>query len=236
MQFLLGLMFFLCLFTIESNGQKKKTFKINPGEKITDAIPQKEIYTYAEFTEGTVYLRENKYSKAKLNYNSLLGEMEFINETGDTLSIADENTVSSIVIKTDTFYYDKGYLKLVANFAEVKLANMQYFSFTNRQRIGGFGEVSDASISTYDAVSSGNYLKALVAKEILTLTKYSVFYIGDRFNHFKIANKNNLLEMYNKKEDQVHKYLKEHKVDFSKEEDLKIMLSFLKEDKETAKQ
>ncbi|MDQ6610560.1 MAG: hypothetical protein M3Y85_12145 [Bacteroidota bacterium] len=228
MKFLSALIFFLFFFGFVCQAQKKKTFKINPGERIIDVIPQKELYTYKEFTDGTVYLKENKFSKVKMNYNSLIGEMEFINEKGDTLSIADADNINSIVINADTFYYDKGYLKLIANNGELKLANKQYFEFTNRQRIGAFGELSNASIATYDAVSSGNYYKNIVAKEIITLSKYSVFYFGDRFNHFMIANRSNLLEMCNKKQDRVKEYLKDNKVDFDKKEALEAMLIFLK--------
>jgi hypothetical protein len=215
------------LVAVNTYAQKRKTFKINPGEKLADVIPKEEKYSYANFTTGNVYLRNETFSRAPLNYNALFGEMQFIDPKGDTLSIADENNIKQIVINNDTFYYSKGYLKQIQDYGEVKLAAMQFFSFVNRQKIGGFGEVTSASIDTYNAVSGTSYFKELVAKELLTVAKSTVYFIGDKFNNFKVLNKRNLLEAYARKEKEVQAYLKENKVDFSDEEQVKKILFHL---------
>jgi hypothetical protein len=217
----------VCQSWVAVNAQKVKSYKINPGKKITEAIPREDIYLYPVFTNGTVFKRNDQFSKAPLNYNSLLGEMQFIDHNGDTLSIADHEIIKSIVIRADTFYYYKVCLKLVEDFGNVKLAVRQFIDFANRQKMGGHGELSSASISTYSEMSSQIGSKDISPYEILTLTKYQVFYISDKFNSFKVANKKNLYALFPKKEKILGRYLKERKVDFFNEQDLKYLIRAL---------
>jgi hypothetical protein len=226
MKLLLLFVLVSCLSIADANSQKRKTFKIYPGEKLIEKIPKEEIYTYPEFTQGTVYLLNNTYSPATMNYNSLFREMQFVDQYGDTISIADEKMIKYIVIKTDTFYFNEGYLKLVLNNGDVKLAHKKYIEFINREKLTGFGESSGGSVETYNSwFGSNNYLKELVAKELLTMATNNKFYIADRFNHFKLANKKNVMEIFASKENEVEKYMKENKVDFSNEEDLKKLIT-----------
>ena len=155
--------------------------------------------------------------------------MQFINPEGDTLSVADEKMISIIVVNTDTFFYDKAYLKMIANEGKVKLANYQFIEMTNKEKIGEFGQVGRGSVETFTSVSTNqNASKDIVANEIITMVKKNVFYIGDEFNSFKVANKRNVLDMYAKNENEVKAYLKENKTDFNNEKDLKQLLVFLR--------
>jgi hypothetical protein len=216
----------ICLCYQNAWAQKTKTFKINPGEKVADAIPKDEKYSYPEFIMGTVYFKNGEHYPGKLNYNSLFQEMQFIDRKGDTLSLADAATIKRIVINTDTFYYDQGYVKLVADYSKIKLAGKDFIAFANKQKLGGFGEESSASIDTYKSVQFGTTVKELVAKEILTFVKRTVFYLGDEFNHFTQANRKNFSDFYPSKSKEIKNYLKENKVNFSNEDDLKKMIIF----------
>ena len=229
MKFFLWISCIACLFADHASGQTIKKYKVNPGQKISEAIPQNEIYSYPEFTSGKVYLRNNSVSLVKLNYTALLGELQFIDPKGDTLSVADEKMISLVVINTDTFYYDNAYLKMIATEGRVKLANNQFIEMTNKEKIGEFGQVGHGSIETYGKVStSQSPPKDLVANEVLTMTKKSVYYIGDAYNSFKVANKKNVLGMFQKNETEVKAYLKENKVDFNNEKDLRQLIVFLR--------
>ena len=207
--------------------QKTKTFKVNPGEKVVDAIPNNDKYAYPEFIIGTVYFKNGEHYPGKLNYNSLFQEMQFIDRKGDTLSLAEPATIKLIVINTDSFFYDGGYLKLTASYGKIKLGPKELIAFTDRQKLGGYGGESSARIDTYKSIQDGSTFKELVAREVLTFVKKTVFYIGDEFHHFKQAKKKNMLDFYPSKGREVKSYLKENKVDFSNEEDLKKMIVFL---------
>jgi hypothetical protein len=228
MKFIILLLSFSCLFNAGIEAQEKRFFKINPGEKLVEKIPKDEMYTYPQFIVGTVYFRNNSYSVAAMNYNSLFAEMQFINPHGDTLSLDNENTISFIEIGTDTFYYDHGYLRLICNEGGKKLAEKTYFSFANRERLSGFGQSSSGEIQTYDAIATKSYLKELVAMEIITVVRNTALFIGDPFNNFKELNKKNLLANYGSKEKEVQAYLKENKVDLSNREELQKLMQHFK--------
>ena len=224
-----SLLVFICICFCFQNAlaQKNKTFKVNPGEKVVDAIPKDDKYSYPEFLTGNVYFKNGEHYPAKLNYNSLFQEMQFIDSKGDTLSLVNATTIKHIIINTDTFFYDKGYLKLVTNYGKIKLAGNELITFTDRQKLGGFGEESSARISTYQSLQLGTTVKDLVAREVLTFVKKTVFYLGDAFNNFKQANKKNILDFYPSKSREIKNYLKENKVNFSNQDDLEKMIVFL---------
>jgi len=87
-------------------GQELKTFKINPGQLVYDVITPKDRYAFNDFQTGLVYFKNNALGSARMNYNAILAEVEFIDEKGDTLSLDKPETIKYITIATDTFYYD----------------------------------------------------------------------------------------------------------------------------------
>jgi hypothetical protein len=223
------LLAFICICLCYQNAfaQKTKTFKVNPGEKVVDAIPNKDKYAYPEFIMATVYFKNGEHYPGKLNYNTLFQEMQFIDRKGDTLSLAEPATIKHIIVNTDSFFYDEGYVKLAAGYGKIKLGGREFIAFTDRQKLGGYGGESSARIDTYKSIQDGSTFKELVAREVLTFVKRTVFYLGDEFNHFEQANKKNILNFYPSKSKEIKSYLKENKVDFSNEDDLKKMIIFL---------
>jgi hypothetical protein len=185
------------LFFLNSivGAQKRKTYTINPGVKATEVIPADELFLYPNFTAGTVYFKTGAYSSGLLNYNFLVAEIQFIDPKDDTLSLADEGTIGYIVITSDTFYYDNGYLKFIRHCGEFKLAQKQFFVLANVEKIGAMGtKTSSSSIGIYTRLP-GNYKNnGLIAQEVLTLVRNDLYYFGDKFNHFKKLNKKEITE------------------------------------------
>jgi hypothetical protein len=220
---------FCVLLTTACLAQNRKTFKINPGQKPIHAIPIDEVYKYPHFKLGKADFKNGRYATALFNYNYLYGEMQFIDEKGDTLSLNDAETVKFIAFGKDTFFYDKGFVEALNIYGDKKLASKQFFSFVNSQKLGGFGEPTSASVDAYNSLSSDNYFKQLVTKEIVILARYKVYYIGDRFNHFILVNKKNVLNIFDKPKGAMGKYLKENNIDFSKEEDVVKLIDAFKD-------
>ncbi len=191
------------------------------------ALPMAAVYAYPTFVMGTVNFKNNNAGVSVLNYNKLLDEMQFINSKGDTLSLGDEETINSVAIYGDTYYYHQGYIKKMDDIKGVKFASKNILGLSNRQKIGGMGELSSASIDTYEKISSSQGARDMVLKENLTFAEYSNFFIGDTYNHFKPLNKKNLLNMYGK-QPAVEKYLSENPVSFFRENDVKKLIEFLK--------
>ena len=200
---------------------------MNPGEKILDVIPRNEIYKYPEFKDGIVYLKDGTFGNGKLNYNSLLGEMQFIDPKGDTLSLADEKNISLISINKDTFYYGEGCNELIANYGKLKLAAKKILSLSNRKKAGGLNQSGSGEIETFTTFSSKQSFKDLTITETLTFSERVIYYFGDHYNHFMIAGKKSLYKMYGEKNTKISEYLDQHKINFRDEDDLKKLCSFL---------
>lgn len=207
--------------------QTKKRFTVNPGEKPTQVIPAAEIYRYPYFVPGTVVFRDGHSVSARLNYNSLFGEMQFVRAPGDTLSVADEKQVKWILAGTDTFYYNEGWLEQIADARPMKLVRKKLIQVSNKEKIGGMNIPAFGAIETNTKSTASQQTRDIVAQEKLTYTVYYSYYFGDRFGVFFPAGKKSLLKIYGENEAALSQYLKEQKPDFTNEDDLHKLAVFL---------
>lgn len=207
--------------------QTATVYKVAPGERVDVALQKANaLYQYPQFKEAQVTLKSGSSGTVLMNYNRLLGDMQFINGKGDTLALDKANDVAAITIGKDTFFYSEGYLKLLDD-PSVRIAKKTVLRIANRERIGGMGEVSEGS-TMYGSMYSSYGVKDLVASEALSFSDHTSYYIGDRFNNFKPLNRKNLRNYYSKQVRQLDAYLKENPVNFFQEEDVQRLISFLK--------
>lgn len=227
MRIKLFIIFFLYCCIPDVNAQKTKYFTINPGEKISEVIPDSDKYTYPAFTTGAVYFRDSRKATAKMNYNSLFEEIIFINPAGDTLALDNAPTISYVVIGADTFYFDNTFVKHIASYGEIKFAGKECFAIANINKVGAMDQVTPGSIETIKSVYTGTDSKELVIQQVLKVRKETLYYFGDRSNNFKIANRKNLFDLFPGKTKKVKNYFKNNSVNFFNESDLKKMIIFL---------
>jgi hypothetical protein len=208
--------------------QENKAFKVNPGEKVYDVIPPKDRYAYPEFITGIVNFKNDRVGGARMNYDALIRGIEFIDVNGDTVMLDNLESIRNIVFASDTFVVDHITLQQLETKGKVKLAKSRVIMISNHQRIGAMGTVTDASVEGFTALSSsGNALKTMVAKDILTFKEHITFYFGNQFGQFKLANKKNLMADFGNHKKELSAYLEESKVNFLKEEDMRKLLDFL---------
>jgi hypothetical protein len=203
-------------------------YAIKAGQEVYDVLSFNDIYQYPSFKQGSVLFLDGRTSTAKLNYNYLNGEMDFISPSGDTLSLADGETIKFITIDRDTFYFEQGYVQLVAAYKTKKLAVKQQLALATTKKLGAYDQPTHSGAVTYGSYSDGTAIRKLVVKEDVELVLRSTYYVGDR-QEFYLANKKNILNLYPKKERELSAFLNEHKIKFSKEEDLKKLFTYLNE-------
>jgi hypothetical protein len=207
--------------------QTSNIYKVAPGERVDYALLKANaLYQYPQFADAQVALKNGTSGTVRMNYNQLLGDMQFINGKGDTLSLDNENEVASIVIAKDTFVFSDGYVQLLHE-SNVRIGKKTMLKIADRKRIGGMGEVTDGS-TMYTSMYSKFGVKDLVPTEALTFYKVSMYFIGDRFNKFKPLNKKNLYAFYAKQEQQIEAYLQANPVNFNQEADVLRLVDFLK--------
>ncbi len=214
-----------CSFSLYAQDSEKKISNAN----VITAPASNKVFRYPQFLDGMVYFKNETRSDAKLNFNMLNGEMEFITPTGDTLAITNEPTIKFITIGKDSFYYDKGYIELLWSGTVARIAKKEILKPGDKKKAAGYGQNSStSSIATYNSIiTDGSQLTKMATREDLFLVKKTEYYIGDTYNHFLLANKKNLIKMFGKKQTAIENYLKENKVNFSSEEDLINIMGFL---------
>ena len=137
--------------------------------------------------------------------------MQFIDFKGDTLNIAYPGTIKFIRINNDLFYYDDGYVKLIKDNNTIKLAAKQTLRVSGKNKIGAYNMASPASsIDSYNSLIIDNKNYNLTPKEDITLTKKTQYYFGDKYNHFVLATRKNLLRQFSKQSAALNLYLKEN--------------------------
>lgn len=204
---------------------------IKAGNSIRNTLATTEIFLHPQFITGNVFFRNGTKAIAMMNYNSLTDQMLFIDPKGDTLAVKDEMTVKFITLDKDTFYFDEGYIRLVAGNSVVKLAVKQIWEVADIQKIGSHNRPANTfAVASYDALSDGvGKTHDLILNEDLLLRKKANYYFGDMYNRFTPAGKKNLLLLFPKKRNILTNYLKENKVNFDKKEDLEKLAQFLEQ-------
>ena len=204
------------------------TIIIKAGTSLNESVSVTDLYEYPQFFYGKVFFRAGDSSGGRLNYNRFADQMQFIDFKGDTLDIANPGTIKFIRINNDMFYYDNGYVKLIKNNNKIKLASKQTLKVSGKNKIGAYNMASSVSATdSYGSININNKNYNLTPNVDITLTKKTQYYFGDKYNHFVLANKKNLLSLYSEQDGTVAAYLKENKVDFNNREDLEKLLQHL---------
>ena len=208
--------------------QKKKFVTVKAGSNIMDVLSPSDVLYYPVFTKGNVIRKDGTVTGAQLNYNRLVDEMHFIGPDGDTLALANELTIKYIAIGKDTFFFtDGGYLRIIANSGRANLALKQIWIVSDSRPLGAYNTSnSSTSITSFNSYIEGGKLYDMTVNADLVLKKIEQFYLGNNTNHFVLANKKNLLMLFPESE-RNEIYLKEHKIDFKKENDLTKLISYL---------
>ena len=207
--------------------QPLETYTVKPGDNILERIPLKVVFLYPAFTMGTVSFRDGRSVAGNLNYNLLIQAIQFIDGKGDTLALADENTIKQISITKDTFYYSDGYVKQFGNWTSVKLAERDFFKeFVQKPGSYGMSSAATAAHSINSVIVQGSTYKLNTDKEVV-MVKAKQYFIGNKFNEFVAADKKNLLKLFPKQKKDILDYLDKNAVDFTKKEDLIRLSTFL---------
>jgi hypothetical protein len=209
------------------SAQKFESVTVKAGMRVVDCFPFNERYRYPEFITGRIYLKSGVYSEAKLNYDLLNWEMEYIRKK-DTLAIANKKDIRLIVIVQDTFFYDKGYYLEQIHGGTVKVVQKQYIKLKETQKKDSYGTSSSGSATnSYGMLpSAGNFYK-LTANEDMLFQKTLEYYLSDQSGEFVQCNKKNIIHLFPQHEDEIKAYIKTNKTSFEKRDDLIRLSDFL---------
>ena len=226
----LSLLFILIGYS-ELFAQDSTIVTIKAGNRIKDVLTPADIFYYPEYANGKVFLRNGSRAMARINYTRLFDQILFIDPKGDTLALADEKNIKFIAVGKDTFYFDEGYVRLIADNGIVKLAEKQIWVVSDVRKMGTHNRnTSTVAVTTLASYSDeGTRAKSydLLLNEDLVIRRETHYYFGDEFNHFVRAGKKKILLLFPKDELRLENYLKENKVNFDKKDDLEKLALFI---------
>jgi len=208
--------------------QASETVRVKSGEQLSAS----DKYLYPQFTTGTVLYRDGRTVSAKLNFNLLLREMQFLNtpRLEDTLAISQEYTIRHVKINDDIFIHDQkaGFLKVLGDYGKVRLVTAQSLQVGNVDKEGGYGQSS--GVSSIKAISNlpnaNSSITPLSMKGDVMYSHRASYFLADEGGVTYPANRKTVLKLYPKHKNVIDDYLKENTVQFSREGDLKKLLEF----------
>jgi hypothetical protein len=208
-----ALILFSCL-----QAQYYKTITVKAGTKIIEKFPPSVRYQYQQFTDGQVFMI--------LNYNMLLGEIEFL-QSSDTMIMSKKKDLSYITVALDTFIYRNGYLQVIHS-GKVKVCLRDKIKLKEVVKIGAMGQPNrNSSVDSYNSISLQGNFQQLIPTEDYVFQRTLEFYIMTSSGELIEFRKKNVLELYPDKEKEIQKYLKSDKVNFEEKSDIIRFADFL---------
>lgn len=216
-------LFFLCTKFVLA--QNTETIRVKAGEDISKIISPNGIYRFPSFTTGTYVKNNNIASSAKLNYNLLTGEMQYLNSTGDTMTIANASEINVLKIQDALFYYRNGYKEVIVANDPVRLAVETSFKLEH-EKVGLYGQ-SNASqdIITINSYTNTNIFQLTLGEDAV-IRKKTTYFLFNKDEPPVVATKKSFLKIFTKNKTAINKYIDENKINFNKQEDLKKLLTF----------
>ncbi len=198
-----------------------------------DSISHHYSYLFPFFRDATVKFRDGRSFVYKINFNTLLCDMQFINPKGDTLAITNAELIDSILMDSCSFFYEyqKGYFQILAVSDAARLAVHRQSSFEPVE-IGGMGESrSSGGVDMINSFSGRQGTLPLVLNRdiyVLKKTSYLVVYKGGEMEN---AGKAAFLKIYGGDKKSFDQYVKANKIDFNKQGDLEKLFHFCTQSK-----
>lgn len=222
-------LFVMCLFCNASLcAQHKKTVMLKAGNHVMDILSPTDVYYFTKFTEGKVYFKDGSKSAGRLNFNTLVNEIQFTDGGGDTVALADEKNISFVAINNDVFYYDNGYLRLLSGNNQAKLTVSDVWRIGEKRKNNVYNTSAPASSSnSFASYFVYNQHHNLMVNQDVELFKHERYFFGDKSNRILPANKKNLITLFPNHKSRIETFLAEHKTDFNNAEDLSKIIALL---------
>jgi len=216
----------MILLAVVVTAQRPKTYTVPAGVEVKEIVPPNEIYQFPQFVQGLVLFKDGTSAPGRLNYNRLIAELQFIDPKGDTLSLANEQTIRIAFIGSDTFYYSDGYVRQIAGGSHPKMGERIAFK-EFIQKPGAYGLSSATTATNNLSVLLNQRSIDLNVSQELVLVKNTNYLIGDKFNAFVVADKNAILKMFPDKRPAIEDFIEKNKISFTKSDHMVQLGKFL---------
>ena len=219
----------LALFPVWVSAQKREIIEAVSGEDLTQKASTQIQFLFPEFTNGDVIYIGMPKGSGKLNYNMLLGEMQFL-EKDRVLALAHVNKVAFVTIDNRKFYpfNDKEFAEELLSTDKWKLRVRRKGNAASHSKKGAYGGYSStSSITSYSSIDSDHRQYELSVIENVLISLNCFYYlVGTNEKYILIRNQKTFTKQFPGYNVQIEAFVKEHNIRFDNENDLKTMLEF----------
>ena len=209
--------------------QSRRSVRVKAGEDIAQAYSPQGFYRFPQFSKAILFFKGgNQQSGQLFNYNILSGTMQFINPAGETFHIGAPGNIDSIVFEKNVFIQNDGFMEVVAQTDSIILLKKIIIK-TRQEKIGALGlPTQSASIDNISTYSGDTNVYNFIINADVVVTETVYWYWMNRNNTLLKATKGNLLKLLPASgQSTAETYMKQNKIDFEKETDLKELMANL---------
>ena len=223
------LFFLMLFFSGWMFAQNTQIIEASVGEDMTSKVSTQMQYLFPEFSDGLVFNQNSTLSSGKLNYNTLVGEMQFLNN--DVVLALNAKDIAVVNINSRQFFPYKG-----NEFTE-ELLSSDIFNLRVRRkgnaapyaRKGAYGmSSSTSSITSISSISGGDgrMYDLSVTEDIIVSVRYYYYLVGKNGKYIQISNVKTFTKQFPAFRKQIEEYAKENMIRFDNADDLKKLLVY----------
>ena len=224
--------FLLLLFPGWGFAQNRQIIEALSGENINEKVSTHLQYLFPEFSNGEVYFVNAPRGSGMLNYNMLVGEMQFM-LNNEVMTLASIQNVAMVIIENRKFYpfNNSEFTEELMTTDKVQLRVRRKGSAINYAQKGAFGTSSStSSISSLSSIgSSDRQYELSVMSDILVTLRYFYYLVGSNGKYIQIKNVKTFTKQFPAHRTQIEAFVKEHNIRFDTEADLKALLEYCSE-------
>ncbi len=184
------------------------------------------IFTYPEFTNGTIFLKDGSAVNKKLNYNRIIGKLFYLDRQGQSRIFDDTNNIKKVIIASDTFFlYTNNFLKMLTHAANVNLYVSQRIDYIINDKSANSSIIVVTDISKLNSRSTESKKDELDKNSSFKLI--NTYFIGDTTGTVYPASKRNFYELFPANENELKKYFRSHAVSFEDSNDLQNLFTYI---------
>ena len=219
------------LFPMFISAQDKVILDVASGEDLSNRVSSGMQYVFPEFTNGVVYFENGRKSGSMLNYNMLLGEMQFVDKEV-VMSLLTLKDIQMIIIDNRKFipYNESEFCEELITARDVRLCVRRNARSIERSKVGAYGTATATGSSTsYNSLvgnsNTGKQYDLTVQSKVLVSTN-TTYYLMDKGKYYQIKNQKSFTKLFPVNSAKIEAYVKEHNTNFKNEDDLEALFAY----------
>ena len=216
---IIGTLFVSYGFCLAQGKVKIENIDVTQEQDINDnASLRNAVYIFPEFSDGVIYFKNRTVSSGKFNYNTLNGEMQFL-DNEKILSLAKPQDVAYAVINKKVFYYvsDTNFAELLVDNNTIKLCVKRSTKLADIQAKGAYG-ITKHTTTVKALVPTQQYELGIIRDLVYKINDEFLLENNGKFS--KISNTKSFVKAFPQFKAEIERFVTSNKTDFKNEKDL----------------